>query len=338
MSAPRSTGIESWVQQQVKGGAAMSDCWQPLLVEAWRANNDAARRELGGLTLAQIVRFFQATDPKMIPFSEKGVLARWAATTPATYEVLLAQTGFGAPGSADDPGHTDATSSLEAPKKLSATATALLKRLWSIAQDRGLDPLELLVESVQSANLATLVATNPTKQNPYEPAAAAFLRARCVGQSQVCAVLRLAERGVGIRFRSDGSCFLGERQDRASKSVDLAILVVDPSGQRARWYLCAHKYARSNGGHQDNQREDALAFAEYANRGNDSNDVVRALDALRVIFAPQASDVTWRVGLILDGAYFASSLRSLRAMSTGAAYVGDSDDWANWLVSPGAAC
>lgn len=308
----------SWIADQVAQGAAMKQLWDPMLVRAWQENNDAARAQLAALTVAQVAQFVATLELT----SAEEVLATWQEHYPAELASLRAAL-------ADTPG---------SPAAAPRGARDLLARLWSLAADRGLDPLSLLAEASTSTNLASMVAKNPTKQNPYEPAAVSFL-ANATAGSRVAAVIQLSTVGIGIRFRSNGDWFLSNRQDRATKSADIAILVVSECGDRARWHLVAHKFARVAGGHQDNQREDALAFAEYARAGHRNGLMLEPLEALRAQYAPVATDVDWRPGLILDGAYFARSLPVLRAqMDDELEFVGDTDDWVAFLTSDTAAC
>lgn len=311
----------TWIQEQVTDGAAMADLWEPMLVRAWQENNAAARTQLAALTIQQVATFAGGSRTPALE-----LLVQWQQDRPDALAALRCVLAAGADG----------------PSTISRTARELLERLWSLAADRGLDPVSVLAEAVRSTNLASLVAKNPTKQGPYEPAAVAYLAAATrAGQpgSPVAAVVQLSRAGVGIRFRANGDWFVSMRQDRTSKSADIAVLVVSPDGLRGRWYLCAHKYARVAGGHQDNQREDAVTFAEYARLGHRHGLMLDPLERQLAQLAPDVLDIDWRPGLILDGAYFAGALPALRTRGEDPLeFVGDTDQWAQWLLSPAAAC
>lgn len=310
---------DAWIASQVAQGATMSQLWDPMLVRAWNENNAAAQAQLAALTVPQVAQFVAAAEQVSVP----EILAGWEEASPMSAAALRAALSA----------HT-----AETPEVAPRASRDLLARLWSLAADRGLDPLSLVAEASTSMNLASLVAKNPTKQNPYEPAATSYL-AHATAGSRVAAVIQLANYGIGLRFKANGDWFLSTRQDRATKSADLAILVVSECGTRARWHLVAHKFARVAGGHQDNQREDALAFAEYARRGHDNGLMLDPLEDLLAEHAPRAVDVDWRAGLILDGAYFARSLPALNAdAGDPLEFVGDTDQWVQWLLSPAAAC
>lgn len=188
----------------------------------------------------------------------------------------------------------------------------ILEKIASMSDDRGLEMLDFLSEVKASTNLASQVQKNATKKGLYEPAAAAFIRAR---SNFDVLVLAHATNKLSVRFSSTGQVGIRKKaSDSYSKDADLVAFSFKKSNCHA--YLISHKYARVGGGHQMNQRADAAKFLAYANEALLKGE---PLEELRHLVAEatgrdiSTQDFSWQPALILDGEFFANAPTKIRA-------------------------
>ena len=142
----------------------------------------------------------------------------------------------------------------------------LLLKLSNLADDRGLEMLDLLAESRAASKVVSLFQKNATKQGIHEPLCVALINNR-TGTRVRAFRLKGGENEDGslsIRFDDTGKIYINEpgKGDRFSKDADIAIRVDDAEGHTI--YLCSHKFARVGGGHQDNQLKDSAKYLRYA--------------------------------------------------------------------------
>ena len=210
----------------------------------------------------------------------------------------------------------------------------MLGRLQSIADDRGLDLLDLLAEAKVSGNLLSFLQKNATKGMKYENTVSAYIERHAPGVR----VLRLADSGskLSIRFDATGVAWVNEpaRKD-LSKDADLA--AIRKTGEHtAVLYLISHKFARIGGGHQDNQKADAHTFLTNAARCPASS--VSPVSELCGLAARALNDPTltieWEPALVLDGDFFANAPGDLAATFNGLpTFVGNTDAFVALLKS-----
>jgi hypothetical protein len=194
----------------------------------------------------------------------------------------------------------------------------LLEGIYSTCQDRELDFLGAFSAALMSDFALSQVQPNPTKQSPYEEAVVAFLRARAQAGSRVKAVYKLDSSKLAVRFTPDGKAHVGTSAPAgASKSADIAVLL--EVGAEQSWMLLTHKYGRTDGGHQKNQYNDALAFARNAGAGSGAIVELDALDG----GAPRP----WRAGVLFDGSYFEGRVAAAREALGGECWVGSADQF-----------
>lgn len=202
-----------------------------------------------------------------------------------------------------------------ASRKLGVSVRELLEKVSSFSEDRGLPFFDFLVESRASANLSSQIQKNATKQGLYEPIAAAYINVHSHADVKVLAE---SESKFEVRFGPDGSRIVEnsgpkkksgskskKKDDTISKSADLLACVFEKSKCTA--YLLSHKYARVGGGHQMNQRTDAVKFLAYASISASSG---RGFPELLTFVNEQfgtsiaPDDFQWQPGLVLDGRFF----------------------------------
>lgn len=229
-------------------------------------------------------------------------------------------------------------------RQLSAAKRDLLEKVASFSEDRGLPFLDFLVEARASSNLASQIQKNATKQGLYEPIAAAYININ--SQSEVL-VLAEADTKFEVRFKPDGTALVEDSgkskrkkkaSDSDSKSADLLACVFEDGKCTA--YLLSHKFARVGGGHQMNQRTDAVKFLAFASLAADSG---HDFEELRIFInshfgmSLDANSFSWQPGLVLDGKFFQGakaiieSNDSYPALRSNKFFIGTSDEFLDHL-------
>lgn len=191
----------------------------------------------------------------------------------------------------------------------------LLLKLSNLAEDRGLDMLDLLAESRAASKVVSLFQKNATKQGIHEPLCVALINNRTGANVRA---FRLkggdhGDRSLSIRFDDSGKIFINEsgKADRYSKDADIAIRV--DSAQSHKIYLCSHKFARVGGGHQDNQLKDSSKFLRFAllSKG-------KSIPELASFVGLGTASYEIVPTLVLDGEFFSSHIPQLRDEFKGA--------------------
>jgi hypothetical protein len=216
--------------------------------------------------------------------------------------------------------------------RISKDRKEIIEKIASMSDDRGLEILDFLSEVKASTNLASQVQKNATKKGLYEPAAAAFIRARSTFD---VLVLAHAENKLSIRFSSSGQVGIKKKAGESfSKDADLAAFSF--KNDKCHAYLISHKYARVGGGHQMNQRADAAKFLAYANVALDQ---FEPLGELRELVAKvtgreiSQENFSWEPALALDGEFFANAPEKIRAeesypqLSNSTFFIGSVDEF-----------
>jgi hypothetical protein len=227
-------------------------------------------------------------------------------------------------------------------KKLKATIGKdkfeLIEKVNSVAADRGLPILDYLIEARASANLASQLQKNATKQGLYEPIAAAYIWHR----TQIKPAL-LSHTGsqLQVRFNSEGKAEMNKKAHNSlTKSAD--ILCVFKSGSKYVAYLASHKYARVGGGHQMNQRADAAKYLSYSGKAAQAHeDIPNLLSVCEKLLGVKISpeNLTWEPCLILDGEFFENAPKAIRLdpnypeLETSPYFVGDTQGFVDFLES-----
>lgn len=185
----------------------------------------------------------------------------------------------------------------------------LLLKLLNLADDRGLEMLDLLAESRAASKVVSLFQKNATKQGIHEPLCVALINNRTSAHVQA---FRLkggdhGDRSLSIRFDNSGKIYINKsgKGDTYSKDADIAIRVDDAKGHKI--YLCSHKFARVGGGHQDNQLKDSAKFLRFALLSNSKS--IPELSSFVGLGAARHEIVP---ALILDGDFFSGQIPRLR--------------------------
>jgi hypothetical protein len=301
-----------WLRQQSES-AAMKDLWRILLRDAWGERLELALSDVDSLTLESVLFWAAGNDPVFSTALSK----------------LMAEAGEATPGEAN--GCLADISSLS--PRQSDPGAQLLGKLQSIAEDRGLDLLDLLAEAKASRNLLSFIQKNATKSMKYEKTAAAYIELR----RPKVRVLQLADKStkLSVRFDRDGNARINTpaSKEKYSKDADLAA-ILRTSADAATVFLISHKFARVGGGHQDNQWVDASQFLEYACQNpleaDSPRDQIQEL-AGRALDAPGIR-VSWEPALILDGEFFAGAPNRMSSTFRGRpCFVGDTDAFVSHL-------
>lgn len=305
---------QKWVKQQ-PSWATMRELWPVLLRNAWEERHSIAMSDIDSVGLQILLDWCAQNEPV---FNDRLMRAVVSAHD-STCSDASSQQSF------DDAVKAELR---KLSPKTSDPRSELMARLASIADDRGLDLLDLLSEAKASSNLLSFLQKNATKGMKYERTAAAFIEARLGGVR----VFQLAEgkNRLEIRFDDTGKAHVNAKANTEhSKSADLAA-VVQTSCDAATVYLISHKFARIGGGHQDNQKADAGTFLTRAAKNRpDSDPPLTHLRDLAVKWTHNAGlTAQWEPALILDGDYFAQSSGQLAATFDGhTTFVGDTDDF-----------
>lgn len=301
-----------WLRQQNQS-ATMKDLWRLLLRDAWGERLELALSDVDSLTMESVL-FWAASNDPAFSAALSGLLAE------------AAQTDL---GKATDP--RPALSGLS-PRQSDAGAQ-LLGKLQSIAEDRGLDLLDLLTEAKASRNLLSFIQKNATKSMKYEKTAAAYIELR----RPKVRVLQLADKDtkLSVRFDRDGVARVNTpaNKEKYSKDADLAAILIT-SDDAATVFLISHKFARVGGGHQDNQWVDASQFLEYACQNPLEADApcAQLQELARKALDAPGVRVAWEPALILDGEFFAGAPNSMSGTFRGRpCFVGDTDAFVSHL-------
>lgn len=185
----------------------------------------------------------------------------------------------------------------------------LLGKMKNLADDRGLEILDLISEAQAGSNLVSLFQKNATKQGIHEPLCVALINVRT---PQTVRGIRLKgdrslNTSLSIRFDENGkvSINMPGKTDRYSKDADIAVIV--SKADITTVYLCSHKFARVAGGHQDNQLKDSAKFLRFALR-NAGKPIRELSDHLGL----SGKKVEIVPTLLLDGEFFESRIDELR--------------------------
>lgn len=294
--------VRQWLRSQDPQSKA-ADLWDRWTQELWKEGRKQFMAELGKLTPEMITAW--AIDNEQVSDEAIAELCRELGCERSDLEDELERREV----------------------SVSVEQRRTLNKIANYAYDKALDVLQLIERAKTCEEVASALQKNPTKQNPYEPLAATFISERS-GRKTV--QLASKEAHLQIRFQRDGSVAIdGKAGEADSKSADLLTLVEQPDGQ-VRAILSAHKFARVTGGHQDNQRRDAIDFLNCALEAKEQHPDIPKLRALaagllgREVSAEQFS---WEPALILDGKYFAGMTLDTEA------FVGDSDGFVSYLES-----
>jgi hypothetical protein len=297
-------------------GVSIRDLWPELLRDAWQDGLLKVQELLEDIDLADLGSHAMFFDSKRFE---------------AAFTVL-------------DPDYASISESKSAKfrkqikKTVSASKFELIEKINSIAADRGLSILDYLIEARASANLASQLQKNATKQGLYEPISAAYIWEKTGSKP---ALLSHKDTLLQVRFKSDGSLQASKKAESSStKSAD--ILVVSETKDSVTAYLVSHKYARVGGGHQMNQRSDAAKYLSFAgtarNAGTEIPNLLELCDNLtRTKINPLA--FTWKPCLILDGDFFVGAPAVIRndpdypELIKSGFFIGDSEEFVQFLLS-----
>ncbi len=207
-----------------------------------------------------------------------------------------------------------------------------LEVIESWVTDKGLPSfISTFHSATTNETVKSVFQVNVTKQNVFEK-----LSCEWIGNRSEVRTVRLAasETKLQLRFRQDGSPVIGgSAKDADCKSVDL--LSVGILQGRLHCVIAAHKFARTSGGHQNNQQRDAEAFLACAKRGKEAAVSIPELTELgtQLVGLPQVpTEVSWEPALVLDGGYFTQAIRDISAGERSTdAFVGTSDSFADYL-------
>ena len=212
----------------------------------------------------------------------------------------------------------------------------LIDKLNSISVDRGLSLLDFLVEARASANLASQLQKNATKQGLYEPIAAAYIWHRTGAKP---ALLAHKETKLQIRFTHAGEFSKSKKAENSlTKSADILVVAKTKKGYVA--YLVSHKYARVGGGHQMNQRADAAKFLSFSGKASSARVEIPGLFELCQHLAGDKisrSSFSWEPALILDGDFFRDANTVIKndpdypELAKADFFIGDTHDFVEYL-------
>lgn len=296
----------SWIASK-PAGASMEDLWSELLHESWELSFDEAMFYAESIDLTSLVR--------------------WALVNVPELRVDLSSTLESALGAALASSKIEKAFKSLVPEQ---QVSDLLDRVNSIALDRGLNIVDVLAELKAGNHIIGLVQKNATKSIKYEKTAAAFIESR-VPHTKVFA-LAAAESKLTIRFSNSGTIQINGAATKAmSKSADLVAILTDRDPQPC--FLLSHKFARTEGGHQKNQENDAETFLRNSSlfRQQTRSDIPQ-LETLLSSLLGRTMKIAWEPGLLLDGAYFTQPARvaSLQAVNS-KSFVGSTDDFVEYL-------
>ena len=223
-------------------------------------------------------------------------------------------------------------------KTMSVAKFDLIEKVNSIAVDRGLSILDFLIEARASANLASQLQKNATKQGLYEPISAAYIWEKTGSKP---ALLSHKATKLQVRFRSDGKVLLDKKAESSlTKSAD--ILALSKVGNAITAYLASHKYARVGGGHQMNQRSDAAKYLSYAGTASGKgNEIPGLLELCESLSGTTISPKTfsWEPCLILDGDFFVGAQEVIKndpdypELASSSFFIGDSESFVELLLN-----
>jgi hypothetical protein len=297
----------------------MAELWSDLLRDSWQDRHSLASSYIEGIDLSTFLSWAVTADDDFASTIADVITA--AHETPPTDEEHAARRREAA---------EKAVRRLRPPA--SDARVALLSRLQSIADDRGLDLLDLLAEAKASNNLLSFIQSNATKGMKYEATAGAFIENRVPGVRALC--LASTDSKLSVRFDKTGKAWVNTKAGKdLSKDADLAIVV--PTGEHtATVYLASHKFARIGGGHQDNQKADAHTFLTNAIKCQPGASPLAELNKLAAAaLGDPHLTITWEPALILDGDYFATAPADLATTFQGKpVLIGDTDSFVAALL------
>lgn len=315
---------EAEVIVRSKTDVPISELMQQVVEEAWQSG------------LYEVMELLEKISPSEIALwalrSEDGVLVELLDSYGKSTGVKIDSVKLGSMAS----------------RKLGVPTRELLEKVSSFSEDRGLPFFDFLVEARASANLSSQIQKNATKQGLYEPIAAAYINVhshaevRVLAESESKFEVRFGPDGSriveGLKFKTKGKSKSKKKDDTISKSADLLACVFENS--KCTTYLLSHKYARVGGGHQMNQRTDAVKFLAYASiSASDGSDFPELLAFVNEQFGKTitAADFQWQPGLVLDGRFFdgakvfIESNDSYPQLKTNAFFIGTSDEFVDHL-------
>ena len=185
----------------------------------------------------------------------------------------------------------------------------ILEKIKSLADDRGLQILDLITEARAGTSAISLFQKNATKQGIHEPLCVALINKltpenvralRLKGDDQ-------STKSLSIRFDDKGNVCVNQagRGDRYSKDADIAVILT--KNKETSVYLCSHKFARVAGGHQDNQLKDSSKYLRFALLSK-----VKDIEELSDFAKLTSSNYKIVPTLILDGEYFKHQIPQLQ--------------------------
>ena len=306
------TNPEAWIAKQ-DPTVPMADLWSVLLRDAWTERHELALADIEGVDL--------------------DALLAWAVSNVDSFNAALTvaiEDTYETPPIDEEHAAQRRTRARRAIRKLGPRPgdqhADMLDRLQSIAEDRGLDLLDLLAEAKVSGNLLSFLQKNATKGMKYEGTAGAYIERHAPGVR----VLRLADSAtkLSIRFDTAGVAYVNAPAGKdVSKDADLAV-IQETGNNTAAVYLVSHKFARIGGGHQDNQKADAYTFLTNASRCS-SSAASPASDLSKLaaeVLADKSLTIEWSPALILDGDFFANAPDAFASNTNGSkAFVGNTD-------------
>jgi len=155
---------------------------------------------------------------------------------------------------------------VENSKSVNTEDPETLKKITTKALQMGVGAEELIAAVNANVYLKMMFAKDPSKQNIYEIAELKFLQTI----PHVKSAVKIEAAGNKAVYVDRGVLSVGEsgkttRRGSKSKSIDFKIVVL-PKGQRTKvqTIYAMHKYTESEGGAQDNQRQDIITYLENA--------------------------------------------------------------------------